>query len=274
MRTRGLTLLELLVVISIIALVMGILVPTLSGARYQAQLAQGGANLQQLTQANLAYLNDNDDHLPQVRIRPDGSEGDGPSAILFEWLYAGKRVESQVFNINAWSADRRPLNAYLGDPSPDDPVEICLDPLDAGTSDQMLHSLAGTSALDSSPRLYDLVGTSYLLNDHALDRVPCPFVEIFPTLIPKGGGRMPVVDSPSRTWLVGQGTIYNFDDGEDDRMNWHPGSTKASLAFGDGHVTLANDVSPDMRNTTSQYTFYPREDWHTRFPHAAGLDSH
>ncbi|MFG0256421.1 MAG: prepilin-type N-terminal cleavage/methylation domain-containing protein [Phycisphaerales bacterium JB043] len=271
MNTRGLTLLELLVVVSVIALVVGILVPTLSGAHYQARLAQGGANLQQLAQANLSYLNDHDSHLPQVKLLPDGTQGDDPSAVLFEWLYAGKRVDTTLFSINIWGADRRPLNAYLGDPSANDPVQVCLDPLDEGTSDLTLHAIAGTSASDASLRLYDIVGTSYLLNDHALDRVPCPFVEIFPTLIPKRGGRMPVVDSPSHTWLVGQGTIYNHDDGEDDRMGWHPGSTKASLAFNDGHVTLANDVPPDMHNTTAQYTFYPREGWHERFPHAAGL---
>ncbi len=80
---------------------------------------------------------------------------------------------------------------------------------------------------------------------------------------------MPHVESPSLTWLVGQGTIYNYDDGQDDRMTWHPTGIKASLAFSDGHVTLANDVAPEMSNTTEQYSFYPQTSWPTRFAHVA-----
>lgn len=185
MLRRGLTLLELLVVISIIALLVGILLPILGAAQYQGRLAKGGANLQQLAQANIGYLTDHKNHLPQVKILPDGTQGDGPSAVLFEWLFAGKRVDAPLFHIDTWGADRRPLNAYLGEYSANDPVPICEDPLDTGTDDRLLLSLAGSGTAKSSQHLYDLVGTSYLLNDHALDRIPCPFVELFPTLIPK-----------------------------------------------------------------------------------------
>ena len=54
----GFTLVELLVVIAIVALVVGILLPTLGKARDSAQAALCGSNLRQLALANTAYAVD------------------------------------------------------------------------------------------------------------------------------------------------------------------------------------------------------------------------
>jgi prepilin-type N-terminal cleavage/methylation domain-containing protein len=69
-RTRGFTIIELLVVVSIIALLVGILLPAIGRARDQAQLTKSQANLKQLGTAaatysaewsdrQLTYVNDN-----------------------------------------------------------------------------------------------------------------------------------------------------------------------------------------------------------------------
>ncbi|MHC5026436.1 MAG: type II secretion system protein [Planctomycetota bacterium] len=66
-RTRGFTIVELLVVVSIIALLVGILLPAIGKARDQARLTISRANLRQLGQAHATYASEwNDRQLTMV----------------------------------------------------------------------------------------------------------------------------------------------------------------------------------------------------------------
>ena len=69
-RRGGFTLLELLVVVSILALLLSILLPGLKGARRQAKLARCAANLHSVGHALRMYLNDSNDTLPVVEGLP------------------------------------------------------------------------------------------------------------------------------------------------------------------------------------------------------------
>ena len=68
-RSRGFTLLELLVVMGIIGLLAGILLPALAHARRASQTARCLSNLRQIALAVQMYVNDQNGRLPALQNR-------------------------------------------------------------------------------------------------------------------------------------------------------------------------------------------------------------
>ncbi|MBL8757707.1 MAG: prepilin-type N-terminal cleavage/methylation domain-containing protein [Phycisphaerae bacterium] len=257
------TLIELLVVIAIIALLVAVLLPALAGARASAKAIACAARLQQLGVALTTYLSDYPDRLPQLRVPiPGGSANIGA-------LFGGKKGTLPAFGINQFGAERRPLNRYLI--SHDVPPDKSLENIEIEAFRCPADTGGNLPGLGHVPSMYDLLGSSYTLNDHTLAG------EAAWTLIPPQGGKMPLVVTPTKTWVLGPHPIYNFQDDGDRGHRWYtlPGSAAsgssggvgggggvvANLLFLDMHVGTTLRVPPGIVNTTPDYTFLPRPDW-------------
>jgi len=70
-QSKGFTLVELLVVIGIIALLISILLPSLSKAREAANKVKCGSNLKQIGQGLLLYANENNGNYPRTYFQVD-----------------------------------------------------------------------------------------------------------------------------------------------------------------------------------------------------------
>jgi prepilin-type N-terminal cleavage/methylation domain-containing protein/prepilin-type processing-associated H-X9-DG protein len=263
---RGFSLIELLVVIAVIALLIGILLPALGGARRQARITTCGSRLQQLSVGLALYENEYAGFLPQcMGPLPTGGES------VIGALFGGKRGQVPFYGINEIGAERRPLNRYVTSQPipPDDAVDLDAppfeleqfrSPIDKGLNETGLP----IPGLERAELMYDFLGSSYTLNDHAPDANP--YGDDYPTLVPQGGGRTPPIEQPTRTWVIGTHTIYNYDDGGDRKQYWFGGKEiRANLVFMDGHVALGVPVARDQTPTTDDYTFLPSTRWLDRF---------
>lgn len=106
-RPAGFTIIEILVVVSIIMLLIAILLPMLTKSRDAGQLAICTSNLKQLGQAMQSYQAQNKMRFTRGELY--GATGDN----VAEFLWAGKKGTGALAAIDA---DVRYLNAFIGGP--------------------------------------------------------------------------------------------------------------------------------------------------------------
>jgi prepilin-type N-terminal cleavage/methylation domain-containing protein/prepilin-type processing-associated H-X9-DG protein len=256
---RAFTLVEMLVVVAIIGLLLAMVFPAMKRVKESAGETTCASNLKQLGAATFAYLAVYKDHLPQmVALNPFSGQQE-----VIGTLFGGKRGQLAMFGVDQFGADARPLNKFLGsgavlvdtDPSDgiDEDLPVFRCPMDRGQPAQ-------PPFLPEVESMYDFVGSSYTLNDHALTSEDCA------TLVPKRsgskpGGKMPSVEDPTKTWMIGDLPIYNFQEGGDRGQKWHMGQHRCNLCFVDGHVDAGVKIVEGIVDTTPDYTFLPSKDW-------------
>lgn len=120
---RGFTLLEVLVVVSIIALLLGLLLPALGRGREAGRRAMCSSNLRQLGLAAGVFANDFDGHLPS---------GQGPSSNGVDSFWYG----GGNFGAGTWVPEAGVMDGYLGSvdvagcPSLQDDTRAFMGPVD------------------------------------------------------------------------------------------------------------------------------------------------
>ena len=131
-RTRAFTLIELLVVVAIIALLISILLPSLSRAKEQARISKCMANQRSIVQASISYVMDKETAVfvfPWEYV-PDTAPGDyTPHNLATEFIWGGDVPDAKAQNwdptqgdnpIEDWEPDiykitpsERPMNKYF-----------------------------------------------------------------------------------------------------------------------------------------------------------------
>ena len=221
-KQNGFTLIELLVVVAIIALLVGILVPSLNKAREAAIEVKCSAQLHQLSMAIYIYA---DDYHQRLFWRLPNNKAHG-----MEWYsWVGRetgnpliQAYTDIFNTTI----PRPLNAYVNDT-----IEIARDP---GDTYPVNLQEAGIN-LASGESWFDMVGNSYAFNavGHPLHYLNHPDASAQDPL-PGGlrGYSLSRIRHQTQTVLIlDSGLIYPPAE----KRNWHR-DAMANMAFCDGHV--------------------------------------
>ena len=248
---RAFSLVELLVSMFVVAVLIGLLMPVLSGARAAGYRSVCATNQRQLGIAFVLYIQDNKETMPQHSIEPDMSD----------WKYGGAAIASASPDRSS-SGDRpmvldraRPINRYVdgsrNESSGMETVGLFSCPADRGVFARGSNAATrSTTSILGRGTCFKEFGTSYRANPLLLDSTVAGI---------DGAGRplrmSDISVSPSRLLLLGDTAWYyatRNDDKPDSQFeaSWHRVQDSGNMLAVDGSIRFLNFGEPQSESFT------------------------
>lgn len=244
----GFTLLELLVVIAIIALLIAILLPSLSGARCEGQKTKCLANIRSIGQALSTYS-----------IEDPGGYSTPIHPSFEDWLYDGEyeyggETGLGVFADPDFRREQRILNRYIYSDQGSADMNLFKCPTDRGVEDAPVdfETFFTTGAGKDKP-VHVGTGTSYRLNNHIDFLDQTPYADFF-----YGPYFRPLTRIPSTSDTV----VLEETVAEAAKWNastyvtkgWHCKVNRFNVGFADGHAAII--YLAGQQDLSAQYPDY------------------
>ena len=264
-RDRGFTLVELLVVVTIIVILIAMLIPTLEQARVAAERAKCLSNLHAIGRASSLYLNDNKNTYAGV-YHWHGLLG------KYGVYEPGSTSHPQVLNPGL-----RPLNAYLGYPHGSTQmapgavpftatgvgIGPAIDPMEVPVAE--CPSDVGDPLWGGSNNAYKEFGTSYIVTV-----IPYHFHigQLFGNLQAPGAypsAKSTQIKPLASKVLVTDWPVYGNRWWSNSRTRWHsndPNKREINTAFADGHAELTEYELDKIDGEHGGTDGPPNPSWH------------
>lgn len=248
-RRPGFSLLELLICLFVVAVLLGVLLPTLSGARAAGYRSVCATNQRQLGIAFVLYLQDNKETLPQYAGEPEMSDWKyGGAAIAGA---AGAAPTTTVLDVS------RPINRYVDNVREASPELVMLFscPADRGVFARAADSATrGAASVLERGTCFREFGTSFRANAMLLDSTIAGIDEHARPL-----KLSDIATNHSRLLLLGDTAWYyaTRDAGKPDtafEASWHQKQDAGNMLAIDGSTRFVKFSEPE----TTSFTLHPR----------------
>lgn len=247
-RRSGFTILELLVVCAIIAVLLAVLIPSMTSARREARRVVCQANLKQVVYGWRSYLEE--------------SKGAFLQKALGDINYGGRQGSFALYRGN------KPVNKHLKlQAKVDQGADLFSCPDDTGGGTDPNNQMHPNEKI--APSFFNWYGTSYFANPLLVGPAPYAFGsgdgvgQWLSEYYKKKATRpitLPQIDYESRVLLVADGVwqkAWNYSN-KDPILQWHNQKQKYNVGFVDGHVGFV-EVRKGIY-VSSQYTVLPTKE--------------
>ena len=254
---RAFTLLELLVVVAIIAVLIAVLLPALSGARAEGTKAKCLSNLHALGQALITYgVDDASGYTSPIHPRAE-----------IDWLYDGEYEYGGGTGVGVMAdpdfvAENRILNRYIYGSGSKFPLELYQCPTDKGVQPAPVdfEPFYFTPPAIGKPIWYS-AGTSYRLNNQIDFLGQTPYTEYFYGPYMRPATRVPAA---SQTVILEE-TVAEVAKWNSTRYitpGWHGKANFFNVAFVDGHSAVIHlQGQLDLSNQYPNYWVLRGDNW-------------